>query len=43
VLNVAVVTGWFAFAKLTEPGPLMVVHVVVKVPPLGNPSSLTTP
>ena len=41
--NVAVVDAAFAFANVAVPGPLTLLHVVVSVPPAGNPSSVTVP
>ena len=42
-LNVAVVARLAAFANVTVPGPLTLLHVVVNVLPAGNPSSLAVP
>ena len=36
-------TGLAAFWKVTLPGPLVTVHVVVTTAPVGRPSSLTEP
>jgi hypothetical protein len=41
--NEAAVTVEFAFAKLTVPGPLNLLHVTVSDAFTGNPSSLTDP
>ena len=41
--NVALVESWAAFPKVTPPGPLNLLHVVVSVLPAGRPSSLAVP
>src|SRR4051794_6363406 len=42
-LNVAVVAALAGLAKSTPPGPLTLLHAAVRIPPAGNPSSLTEP